>query len=591
MAAIDPLILSVKAAEKLTKITLSGFRMKEANAVDEAAQLLNENEVAVVVFGPSVKPLEIHKFLHSVDWKERKKSAHIVLYDKVPPSAFQDLVDSDAIFYLARASIIEHELRETILAAARRFSSQEPISAPMGLTREETERLTDMCLTLLRKGDISGFVRAASEELTNILQATQARCLIYDPETDTLCADRVEEGEEEAISAAAGLVGYVARTGEHVRTQLTVHDPRYDPEADNPGGAIETHFIAQPLSGANGATLGVLTGTRTANLSSFIEADQIRIEEMARIMAPPLQTMLSNLHAQENGNRIEDGHRYFFRQEALDYQDHTEREGKLLRRIPLWLTWSHLMIVLSLIIGLAYVVFAKVNEITSGPAVIQVTNKINIQSLSGGVVESVFVQPGDLTTKDELLAKLQGTPGDDLLARIREEVRAPADGTVFGTYIRTGQMVSAGDRVLSLRGEASRNEVVALLPGSYAPQIHAGMPLILKVDGYPQSREELTIENVATDVIGPENADLYVGKEISQTLSLKGPILIVRCALPEVTFDTFESLNEKFRYHDGMVARAEVSVRKESLIIALVPGIKQVHDEPRIYLGSWRGSR
>jgi hypothetical protein len=108
------------------------------------------------------------------------------------------------------------------------------------------------------------------------------------------------------------------------------------------------------------------------------------------------------------------------------------------------------------------------------------------------------------------------------------------------------------------------------------------MPLVLKIDGYPQSREEVRILEVASDIVGPNDAARYVGKEIAQTLLLSGPILVVRTSLPH---DTFESANERFYYHDGMVARAEVTVRDEPLITALVPGIKQLYDDPRISLG------
>ena len=134
--------------------------------------------------------------------------------------------------------------------------------------------------------------------------------------------------------------------------------------------------------------------------------------------------------------------------------------------------------------------------------------------------------------------------------------------------------------MLSLCPSDSNNEVLALMPGAYAPQIHAGMPLILRIDGYPQSRESLTIREVAPDIVGPNEAERYVGKEIAQALSLSGPILMVRTTLPK---ETFQSADEKFHYHDGMVAQAEVRVRKEPLITALVPGIKQpLYGIPRI---------
>jgi membrane fusion protein (multidrug efflux system) len=108
------------------------------------------------------------------------------------------------------------------------------------------------------------------------------------------------------------------------------------------------------------------------------------------------------------------------------------------------------------------------------------------------------------------------------------------------------------------------------------------MPLMLKIDGYPQSREALRVVSLATDIVGPNDAARYVGKEIAQTLSLDGPILIVRTALDS---DTFESANDRFRYHDGMIGRAEVTVRAEPLLFTLLPGFKELYDERRITFG------
>jgi len=583
LAGLKPLILSVGACEMLRDDDFPGFRMDEEIDLSEVARLLEEDEVAVLVFGPKVKPLEIRNLLQSRSGEAPGQSVHVVLYDETPPSAFQALVNDDQVFYLAHASIAADELRATIVAAVHHYTRQKA-PAPTALTAKENMRLTDLCLSLTQQKDLQELASALSMELLDLLQATQARCLFYDPQKNTLSLEGAEEDENELISAAAGLVGYVARTGQRVRIELATKDPRFDTEADNPGCTMETHFIAQPLNASGGATMGVFTATRGVHLGPFTLADEARIEALAVRAEPLLQVLLMEVRARQASTQGNSADRNVFRQEALDYQDHVETNGKLLWGVPLWLTWSHWLIVLFLSIGIAYVLLAKVHEVVTGPAVIRVTNKITVLALSSGVVATVVVVPGDRVMTGDLMATLQGEPGDSLLTRMREEVRAPADGIVSDVNIRAGQAVAIGDQVLSLCRDGSSNEVLALLPGSYAPQIHVGMPLVLKIDGYSQSREELTILYVAPDIVGPNDAARYVGKEIAQTLSLNGPILIVRTTLPQDTFNTFESANEKFNYHDGMVARAEVNVRKEPLITALVPGIKQLYDDQRISL-------
>ena len=581
MAALKPLILCVQTGETLKNGEFPGFRVETAVTLSEAVRVLKEDEVAVVVFGPSIQPSEIDALLQCTAEEAQGRSAFIVLYDETSPSVFQRLVDNDEVFYLTRASTASRELCETIAAAARDYLLRDGRhSSACVLSWEERVRVTEICLAMIRKGDLPGLTRAISAELTTLLRANHVRCLIYDSETNTLCEDGVEKGVLELTSAAAGLVGYVARTGEQVTVERVATDPRYDPDADNPEGALEAHFIAQPLDGPGGTTLGILTATR--ELDPFAEDDQICIEEVARIASAPLQVLLADRFTQRRLNQTEDGAQTLFRKEALDYQDHAQREGELLRGTPLWLTWSHLLIVLCLVISTGFVAFAKVHEIATGPAIVSMPNKISVRSQRGGVVEGVLVQPGDLVAKDELLAELSSAPGDPMLARVREEVRAPADGIVASLDIRTGQAVIANATVITLQRGASHNEVVAFLPGSYAPEIHVGMRLVLTIEGYPQSREELTIDDVAPDVVASDTAERYVDEDVAHSLPLNGPILIVRSALPRPVFETFGLANEKLRYYDGMVAHAEVSVGKEPLIVALVPGIKQLYSSSRI---------
>jgi hypothetical protein len=575
-----PLILSIGVDDKLHERDFPEACLGEARTLKEAALLMQENEPAVVVFGPEVKPSEIKDLLQNLGRDVAIRSAHIVLYRETPPGAFQDLVDDDAIFYLAHASIGPVQLRSTVMAALRLYVQQrDKVPTPSALTTEINNRLANLCLRTTQKGDLAALALALSEELAILVQATQARCLFYDPATDTLSVGTAEEGGGDLISPAAGLVGYVARTGERVRVEMATKDPRYDPHADNPGGATQTHLIAIALRGNGGTTLGVFTATRASHLAPFSVEDESRIEQLAGRAAPLMDILLSNL---STGQTDSYGHRNSpYRKEALDYDNCPASEGRLLGGIPLWLSWSHLLVLIFLGIGVAYVLFAKVHQAVTGPAIVRVTEKITVTALNSGVVSNLLVAPGSQVTEGELLATLQSSPGDSLLTRLREEVRAPVDGVVSDIHIRVGQVVESGEQVMSLAGEGSTSEVLALLPGSSAPEIHAGMPLILRLDGYPQSREDLTILDVTPDVFGPSDAARYVGKEIAQTLSLSGPILMVRSRLSR---DTFASADERFRYHDGMIARAEVRIRKEPLITALMPGIKQLYDDPRIGL-------
>jgi len=134
IAELKPLILSVGAGKILRESDFPGFRLDETITLSEAARILEDVEVAVVVFGPAVKPGEIRNLLESRGKEAMRRSVHVVLYEQTPPSAFQELINEDVIFYLAHASIAAHELCAMIVAAVLHYVRKESPPAPIVLT-------------------------------------------------------------------------------------------------------------------------------------------------------------------------------------------------------------------------------------------------------------------------------------------------------------------------------------------------------------------------------------------------------------------------------------------------------------------------
>ena len=54
---------------------------------------------------------------------------------------------------------------------------------------------------------------------------------------------------------------------------------------------------------------------------------------------------------------------------------------------------------------------------------------------------------------------------------------------------------------------------------------------------------------------------------------LAGPVVVVKATLP--TGD-FEADGQTFQYHDGMAGAADVRVRSERIIYALLPGLRRL---------------
>jgi hypothetical protein len=51
--------------------------------------------------------------------------------------------------------------------------------------------------------------------------------------------------------------------------------------------------------------------------------------------------------------------------------------------------------------------------------------------------------------------------------------------------------------------------------------------------------------------------------------------VVVRCAL---SGDRFSTSSRDYRVHDGMTAEAEIEVRRERLLIRLIPALKALGD-------------
>ena len=157
-------------------------------------------------------------------------------------------------------------------------------------------------------------------------------------------------------------------------------------------------------------------------------------------------------------------------------------------------------------------------------------------------------------------------------ARLDERVvRAPRAGIVGDVRCRRDQHVAAGDILLSLSGADSRPVLMAVLPGEHRPMLRAGMPLNLELRGYDHAPQRLIIASIADEVVGPEEAKRLLGPEVATAVPLNGPLVRVEAVFPG---DTFEASGERYALHDGMWGAAEVPVRSESLLAALVPGLR-----------------
>jgi membrane fusion protein (multidrug efflux system) len=119
--------------------------------------------------------------------------------------------------------------------------------------------------------------------------------------------------------------------------------------------------------------------------------------------------------------------------------------------------------------------------------------------------------------------------------------------------------------------------VVVVVPGHNRPLLKPGMALRLELDGYRHAYQALEIERVAHEAVGPAEARRILGAEIGDAVPVASSVVFAWARLPES--GVFHSAGRAYPYHEGLRGRAEVKVRSQRLITALVPGLENLAGE------------
>jgi GAF domain-containing protein len=546
------------------------LRVVAASTSDEALRTLGQDDVAVLVLGPERPPSDGHALLSRAAAElPGGTTVNIVVGTGPRPELFQNFVDEDRVFYLSCRALAPAPLRAIVRAAAARSQRafESDVSTPASVL--------EACVQICRATDLAGAARELAEALKTLLDAESAQCLKYDAQREMLLSIDPIAPESRTESAAAGLVGFVARTGEAVLVERVDADPRYDAEADNPAGTGDARFAAVPIVGTGGSIVGVLSVVRRAEKGHFAIDDRRALELLAECVAAPLSAVLvqARMRARLERRQPVRGSADIFRQEALDHHaGHWTQAGDLLRSSPPWLKRSPWLLAGLLAVGLAFMSVARLHEYASGPAVVRAVHKLTVNAPSAGFVRSIAVSPGDRLRAGDVVIQFDDPMQASTAGVSDASLRTPIDAVVGEIRVRVGQHVVAGEPLIGLVDEKSGHEVVALLPAPYAARLKAGMPIVLRLHGYVESREPLSITHVGEAIVGPHDAARYIGKEGPEGLAISGPVVIVRA---QIGRPTFAAGAHEAHYQDGMTGEAQVVTNSEPMIAVLVPGLKE----------------
>ncbi len=304
-----------------------------------------------------------------------------------------------------------------------------------------------------------------------------------------------------------------------------------------------------------------------------------------------------------------------FRDEAVAYYLRSSRtQGDVLHLSPRWTRWTYWFLVLVGVAGALYGVLGRIHEYATGIAVIRDEGRTMVTAITGGTITAIAVQPGQHVESGQMLLSLNDMqekielerlhkewhiqqinrlknphdPGaQQQLATVRAQVDtaekrlaertvfAPCAGIVRDLRIRPQQLVTPGEILVTLVGPDDVLSVLAIFPGQYRPFLTPGNPVRLELTGFRYAYQRLTIAAVSNEVIGPHEVRRFLGQDVADAVTLQGSQVIVQAQVPA---RTFHAQGRWHHYHDGMHGTAEVLVRSERLVLALVPGLKAVFE-------------
>jgi membrane fusion protein (multidrug efflux system) len=306
-------------------------------------------------------------------------------------------------------------------------------------------------------------------------------------------------------------------------------------------------------------------------------------------------------------------HTAIFREEALEYRARGSRTpGDLLRISPGWTNPTHWLLVGLFVAGLIYAGFEQANEYATGTAIIRDEARSIVTATVGGTVGSIAVKSGQRVEMDQPLLCLDDlqpradlerlnreleaqqvdrlqNPNDPIMeerlatvrtqilaARAQLEARtifAPRAGLVRDIRIRPGQLVAPGELILTIVGEDDPLSLFVIFPGNNRPKLKKDTPLRLELTGFRYAYQQLTIDSVGRELVGPNEVRRFLGQDVGDSVVLGGLSVIVQARLPSPRFKANGRWQE---YHDGMQGTAEARVGSERVLVALVPGLKAI---------------
>lgn len=542
----------------------------------------------------------------------------VVLAAGPDPGRFDRLVEDEHVYYLTQRPPRTDETAAILgTALARVRERQGGGSAPV-LSRREAlreQRIAETLRSLALLPEPAAKAEVLAEAAQDLADADRAYCLLYDPADETLWSKVRGSVGERRESAAVGLASYVLRSGRPLAVPRLDADARFDRDADDPQSQGGERWLGVPVPAEGSLMAAVLIVVRGGEAAPFSAEDQAALERLAAAAGPQLASYTVSRESGD-GAALSGLYANLFRQEALEHHLYasTQQQDPLMIS-PFWGSLTFRSIAAAALMALLFLGLVPIDEYVSGLAVVTLGGRTDVTAVSTGTVSAVAVQNNTHVARGQDLVRFHEAEEAAQLARLDQEfelqlanrlrdptnpgpeaalislgaqrelarnrlaertLRAPVAGTITDIRVRPGQLVNPGQVVLSLLRDGEPDalpKAIILVPGEARPLLKPGMPVRLEIAGYRYAYQKVSVTSVSDEVIGPNEARRSLGPGIAETVVVPGPVVVLEAPLPS---RTFEADKKTYQYHHGMLASAEVKVRRETLLLHLWPALRVV---------------
>jgi membrane fusion protein (multidrug efflux system) len=95
----------------------------------------------------------------------------------------------------------------------------------------------------------------------------------------------------------------------------------------------------------------------------------------------------------------------------------------------------------------------------------------------------------------------------------------------------------------------------------------------LELGGFRYQYTDLVVDSVSSEGVGPSEVRRFLGDEGGDAVDLEpGAKVLVSAHIPATTF---HAEGRAYEYFDGLTGHAEVCVRRETILVSLLPTIRQ----------------